>query len=95
MLDFGLLGAWKGYLKHVLSDGGESFGHLRNSYLNLLRALAQDGRSIGAGQHSKPKDRFLLVFFSPLFVFFSISLERLVAAFAASKERACENLRNY
>ena len=25
-------------------------------YLNLLRALAQDGRSIGAGQHSKPKD---------------------------------------
>lgn len=64
-------------------------------YLNLLRALAQDGRSIGAGQHSKPKDRFLLVFFSPLFLFFSISLERPVAAFAASKERACENLRNY
>ena len=39
-------------------------------YLNLLRALAQDGRSIGAGQHSKPKDRFLLVFSLP-FLFFS------------------------
>ena len=41
LMDSGLLGAWKGYLKHVLSDGGESFGHLRN---------------LGAGQHSKPKD---------------------------------------
>ena len=41
------------------------------------------------------KTVFFKVSFSPLFVFSSISLERPVAAFAASKERACENLRNY
>ena len=59
LVDLRLLGAWEGYLKHVLSEDGSkiaSFGHLRNSSVNLLRASAQDGRSRGqVGSKHEPR----------------------------------------
>ena len=54
LVDFRLLGAWEGYLKHVLSEGGSKiapFGHLRNSSVNLLerrRKMGEVGAKLAA-----------------------------------------------